>query len=457
MEENITLSELLAAVIREWKKVIVAALVLALLLGGFQSYRLISQSKDPQNSPDAIESRYQDAMKSYNIQKETLEISFQDKQKELESEQEYIENSLLMKLDPYNEYVTYIHLAISDLDEGAFQQVFRQQDTPIDYLTSKIQNQYLAIWQILDLADLLDLPNGPKAESKYLQEAVTLECAEGSLLKITGFGTSALESKRLADAAYDCLLNYQDAVIDGSYPHRFSVVNRTTKSIVNMSLRDLQKSHFSSVETLTTDIEALQTQLDELSEPEREMGFSAGVMVKSVIKYMILGLAAGTFLACFCIFVMAIFSSKTVSSFQLERQLSAPYLGTGKTPTKMERLANRVIGERTWRNSEMAVSYVVEQLKALLPAESSLLILTTLTESRAGKSISALQSAITAAGYTVHIVYEAAHNPKAVKGILQYEQIILAETVKNSSLMDVKSVLDQIQLYKKAPTGFIMV
>lgn len=457
MEESVTLAELLAAVIREWKKVVVTALVFALLLGGFQTYRQISQSKAPENAPEAIETRYQDAMKAYDIQRENLEISLQDKQNELESEQEYIDNSLLMKLDPYNEYVTYIQLAISDLDESAFQQVFRLQDTPIDYLISKIQNQYLAVWNILDLADSLPLANGPKAESKYLQEVVTLECTEGSLLKITGYGTSAIESERLADAAYNCLLEHQEAVADGSYPHRFSVVNKTTKSIVNLPLRDSQKSHFTSVETLTTDIENLQKQLDALSEPKREAGFSVVEIVKSVIKYMILGLAAGVFLACFCIFVLVIFSSRTASSFQLERLLSAPYLGAGQVPGRMGRLANRLVGERTWQDSEQAVSYVTEQVKSLLPAGSKILILTTLPENRAGKGISALQPAMTAAGYPVHAVYDAAHNPKAAEEILQYEQILLAETVKYSSLIDVKSVQDQIRLYKRELAGFVMV
>lgn len=457
MEESVTLSELLAAVIRGWKKVIAAALVLAVLLGGFQAYRLISQSKDPENSPEEIENRYQDAMKSYDIQKENLEISLEDKQNELESEQEYIENSLLMKLDPYNEYVTYIHLAISDLDESAFQQVFRLQDTPVDYLTSKIQSQYLVVWQVLDLSDALELPNGPKAESKYLQEVVKLERTDGSMLKITGYGASARESERLADAAYNCLLDQQDAVIDGSYPHRFSIVNKTTKSIVDLPLRDTQKTHFNSIETLTTNIEDLQNQLDELTAPEREAGFSTGVMVKSVIKYVILGLAAGAFLACFCIFVMAIFSSRAASSSQLERLLSVPYLGTGTAPGRMERLANRVAGERTWKDRESASSYVVEQVKALLPAGSRLLILSTLPESRAGGNISALQAAIAAAGYPAHAVYDAAHNPKTAEEILQYEKILLTETVKHSSLIDIKSVLDQIRLYKKDAAGFVMV
>lgn len=457
MEESITLSELLAAVIRGWKKVLAAMLVFAVLLGGFQAYRQIKASRAPENSPEEIENRYQTAVNTYNIQKENLEVSLKDKQNELGSEQEYINHSLLMKLDPYDEYVTYIHLAISDLDESAFQQVFRQQDTPIDYLISKIQSQYLVVWQILDLADALDLPGGPEAESKYLQEVVTLERTDGSMLKITGYGTSARDSEKLADAAYNCLLAQQDAVIDGSYPHRFSVVNRTTKSIVNLSLRDTQKTHLDSVETLTTSIENLQKQLDELAAPEREAGFSTATMVKSVIKYVIAGAVGGAFLACFCIFVMAIFSSRAASSFQLERLLSVPYLGTGTVPGRMERLADYVIGERTWKTRETAASYVVEQAKALLPAGCRVLILSTLREDQAGEDLSTLQAAIAAAGYSVHTVYDAAHNPKTAEQILQYEQILLAEAVRRSSLIDIRGVLAQVRLYKKDAAGFVMV
>ena len=54
MEESITMTEILAKIIRSWKKVCLIALIVAALLGAFQAYRMISQARSPENTPAAI-------------------------------------------------------------------------------------------------------------------------------------------------------------------------------------------------------------------------------------------------------------------------------------------------------------------------------------------------------------------------------------------------------------------
>ena len=75
MELATSLSELLAAMIRAWKGICATLLVFALLLGGYQTYRQISQIRAPENSAEEIEERFQTALEEYETKKKDLQES----------------------------------------------------------------------------------------------------------------------------------------------------------------------------------------------------------------------------------------------------------------------------------------------------------------------------------------------------------------------------------------------
>ena len=133
MKDTVTLKELLAIVVRRGRFVLTLALVFAVLMGGVQMFRQVSASRQENNSPEKIEERYQEALEDYQIEKENLEKELSDAQRKLDSQQEYNEESLLMRLDPYNKYVTTINLAVTDVEEEAFHQVFQVETTPVEY------------------------------------------------------------------------------------------------------------------------------------------------------------------------------------------------------------------------------------------------------------------------------------------------------------------------------------
>ena len=119
-EETISLQELLAAMIRAWKGILVTMLVFALLLGGYQAYRQVSLARDPENSPEKIEERYQTALEEYETETDRLQRTLGEQKALLPSKEEYLEKGLLFQIDPYDEYVTNIIFTFSDIkDESA--------------------------------------------------------------------------------------------------------------------------------------------------------------------------------------------------------------------------------------------------------------------------------------------------------------------------------------------------
>ncbi|MDE6456752.1 MAG: hypothetical protein K2L38_12840, partial [Dysosmobacter sp.] len=254
MKDTVTLKELAAIAVRRGRAAVILALIFALLLGGWRVQGLVKSANSKENSPEKIEERYQEAMKTYEENKEDLETQLSRTEAQLESQREYNDKSFLMEIDSHNKAVTTINVAITDVDEGAFQQVFRLEDTPIDFIISKIQSQYIILWNSLDLRASLSYSPKSGLEDKYLREIVTLSRADGGCLTLTASGTSEAVTRELADAAYNCLLELQSVISEGSYLHSFAQLSNVTKISVDASLEDSQTANLEKITTYTDSI-----------------------------------------------------------------------------------------------------------------------------------------------------------------------------------------------------------
>lgn len=426
MKDTVTLKELAAIAVRRGRLAVILALILAVLLGGWRARTLFKESKSEDNSPEKIEERYQEALETYENTKGSLEKQITQAESQLESQQEYNEKSLLMEIDPYNKAVTTINFAITDVDEGAFQQVFRLENTPIDFIISKIQSQYLILWDSLDLHDSLSYAPRAGMEDKYLREIVTLSRVDGGCLTLTVFGTSEREARKLADSAYDCLLELQAVISEGSYLHRFAVLSSVTKILVDEGLGSIQTANLDQIVSYTDNIENLNEQLENLSEPEREEVRNPLKIALSAVKYAVLGAAVGVLLALVLILADYIFRNRAETSRQLEEGLAIPFLGSMAKPGGIwNRLADRMIGERIWPDEAQALQYISSGAKVLLPSSGTVLLASTLPLDAA--AVQPLVKALESAGRTVRFVGDANRSPEMAENLKACGCVVLLE------------------------------
>ena len=458
MKDSLSLIELLAVVVRRGKTLLASTLVFALLLGGFQTYRQVSKANSPENSPEKIEERHQTALTEYEEKKADLEEQLADTKKLRDSKKEYIDNSHLMAIDPYHEYTTYIHLAVSGIDDGAFQQVFRQQDTPLEYLISKIQNQYLVIWGSQDLPAVLNLPAYEHSEDKYLREVVKMASANGGLLTITANGKSAEESEALADAVYQWMLSQESSIASASYAHHLSLVNQTTKVMVDQDLEKTQENAKTDLSNYEEKIEDLNEQIEDLKEPNREEGYSTSTIVKSVAKYAVLGAVVGLFLACAVVFMLALFRNRLEVSYQLEQGLNIPFLGSlAPRGDLFNRLSCRISSERTWKDHNQALACVAEKSRLYLDGKQNIVVLTTQLIGQDAPVVQELLEMLSKDGRTVHFVNDAAHNPQMVTSIPACDSVVFAEKTGSSSLISITDAAALVKKLGKAIDGFVLI
>lgn len=456
-DQELYLTDMLALCVRKGKAVLAAGLAFAVLLGGWQLYKQIKASRDPEYSEEKIEERYQNAMEEYEKKVEDLEQSIEREKKTLADKQEYLDNSLLMKLDPYNKYVTSIYFGFSDIDEAAWDQV-HYSSTSLDFVYSKIRSQYVVYWSSMELPADLHVTSYSGVQDKYMREVLSVSNQDGGMLCITATGGSAAESEELADALYQEFTDLQPTVARNSYGHSFALLKRITKSTIDTGLEDTQKSKRDEIDSSQTSIENLQKQLEELEAPEREEGYDRLTIVKSVMTHMAFGAAAGIVAACIAIVLWAVIVNVLISSRHMERQFGITCFGAVKGKTDVfDRMADKLGGERRWKDCEQAVSYAVRKLETTTAPDSKLLLATTMRAGRHGDSAEAFKKGLTERGYKVSCVYDAVHDPAFMDAVKDCDGVVLFEVQGVSRLANTADVLELIKAMEKPAQGFVLV
>ena len=437
MKDVITLKELAAVVVRRGRLMIILALVLALALGAFGASRQISEMNSPKNTDQEIAQRNEEAMEAYLWEKATLEDELESLNRQLENELDYKENSPLMEISPYDKAVTIMNIAITDLEESAFLQVYQKEGTPVDFIVSRIQNQYLVLWRGVDLQEELS----SDMSDKYVREVAGVEAESGGLMKIIAYGTTKQESQALAHKVHDFLVENSAVVAQSAYPHGFVLLSESTKIQVDTALEDTQKKVDENIETCTQQILEAEDKLAKLAEPVPETRITLATALRSGIKYGVLGAAAGVFLGALWALIAFLISGKLVFSGTLEQKLGGSMMGrvSGKKEI-WNTLADRIQGERVWPSEEAALEYLQQSAKVRLTPGEKIALLTTLNEDEASPLVHRVAEKLGQAGFAVRFVGNACYDARVLSAIAECDSVILMERCGASVLAAIDTV-----------------
>lgn len=454
-ERVFSIKELLAMCVRKLKVLIVWVVIFAMLFGAFQLYRQIKASKDPEHSETKIEERYQEALREYEKQVKDIEDSIEDNEKAKADKEEYLEKSLLMKIDPYNKYVTDIYFGFSDIDDEAWS-LLQNSATSLDFIYNRIRSQYVVYYSGMKLPDDIHVTGYEGVEDKYIREMLSVTNQDGGMLRIEAFGNSEAESEKLADALYQAFENQQSTISQTSYGHSFSVLNRVTKSMIDTDLEGLQKSNRDAIDDYQTKIEDSEQELKELEEPTREKGYTKKEILVSAVKFALIGAVVGLILAAFVVIFRAISKGILLSSYQMEDAFGLECLGVVKGKKGMlERWADKLAGERRWADKEQAVSYVVRKIETKTEPGAKLLLSTTVKNGSV--KMDALKDTLIKQGYQVDCVFDAAHDPAFIEAVQNCDGVVFAEKHGKTLLGNTADELKLTESLNKPVHGFVVI
>lgn len=319
-ERELDLRDICINTLYHWRCIILISLVLAILLGGYK-YRTIQNSYN-NDAVKAQEKSYNEQLSTYNTNKEAIEMEIKSLKNSIKHQKEYNNNSILMQMNPYNEQVGFISYYV-DTNYKVIPNLTYQN---ID-ITGRIVRYYQSLAQSGDLYNYLTENLSLDIEPHYLREAILFEADyDNGIINITTYNNDKKVCEEIITLIKEYFKQTQPAINKAIGKHELKVVNESLNTVVNVNLEQTQKNNLQLVTDYEIRLTDRQTALSDLVKPLKNV-ISTSIIIKSIIKYIILGLIIGVFLVCGVLICIYLLSDKLISENRVKQQYNNKILG----------------------------------------------------------------------------------------------------------------------------------
>ncbi len=377
-EREINLVDMFWSICLKWRSILLWGLIFALILGGFSFYK---SSKTIDLDTIEFEEEEEEAIDAY-LAYESL----------YETQADYNEYSPLMQLDAnrfYTNVITYYvdnHYQVEyPIVEGsnninALVQAYKaslKTDTFRESIATAVELDRKAIPYATELVDLNNVYGDTTSTS-----------GADNIITITIYGSTQAECESLSTLVKETIASQADAMTAQFDEHDVTIVSEGIKATTDIDLSSYQKRN---IDTYTSYKTSLETQKEGLSDTaleyvnavtkshkedseETENTEDAGVSITTIIKFAIIGLILGAFVAVFFVAMAYILSTKLRVADGFERMFGVKILGyiPDEAPTKKKIFGfiDRMFTSKLNRNKpkltkDEAIDMIITDIKLL--------------------------------------------------------------------------------------------
>ena len=447
-EEEIDLIQLAFSILHKYRQILMTVVICAVLAAGFglaknaySSYAegKAADSEDVAVAKSAAQQKYDEEMLAYREEKTKHDTNVQQYQEELlenqqaiestkikiQNAQEYLDNSVLNTIDPYN-----VPVAQADLYVSTDYKILPGMDYQnVDY-TDAVLKAYSSMITNSETMDKIAKTVG--MEERYLQELVSVSGDSSTrLLTIRAYGADEATANKILDALLVRMEDVRPTIQSTIGSHSIAQLTRTSTVSVMTLLRDSQQQNrddLTNLQNQVTTLEAADRVLEQSIEDEQQ-ALEAMKLPEapkegtSMPKLIVLGALLGAVLACGVVVVRFLLDGMVYSASELNRSTGLPVLGAlasdrtkkaGKLDAKLYQMEGRPDGsadaEMLCLMAQTIRSRAPEAKKILvtgdLPADQLEALAAALqaTEPLRGQSVTAAESILKAAATVPHVV-----------------------------------------------------
>lgn len=334
-DREINIAVIIWQIILSWRQLLCWGIVFAILFSG------LKYVKDKRDRKDIAE-----FLKEYSVEDKrklsedvSLVKDVQKQRQEIEEYEEYMDNSLLLEINPYKKRVLELQYFVRDYSEqmeNGEQCVAELVQLYVEYITGTEGLQ-----KIIDSLGL-------NITSRNLAEVITVDRNASD----SGFSIQILYPDKdiQDDIAKSCkeLLKSEAAVLQMTREHTLVLAQEYENEFVDIDLKQQQaaikdmleamKRELSSDEAELTDLQ--RAVLSELEQKENSNKEITGQEVKINKIFIILGFLIGDFLVCMWIGMKYLFAIQIQPDTNIEEMFQIPLLG------KMEKNHRNTLGNK---------------------------------------------------------------------------------------------------------------
>lgn len=484
-ETEISIADLLAAMLKAFKLILCITIILTLLGGCWGAYKTYDDAKHPavkQEDVDAAETALRDAERKVvdaeKAVKKLSEVEIPDAEKKVERaklllqrRQEYIDKSLYYAMNPFHRGVSRVTLYVDT-------------DTPVDpkspWLSvnpqASIVTAYTKIYPFdSEIIENIQRIMGTDAEPQYINELVSVSNISNQFVEIRVFFDDADVAKQVTDYLLETM---QTRLADTVDDYSANIVGYFVGYEVDWGMSDSHNTNddnlLSTERALTAAEEELQTKqtrtkedreqaiedaknavtdaenkLRDVKEQLANTSAEPKTLVKKIAKYAGICFVAGTFLGCVLVFMCSVMGGRIQNANTVVSRYTFPLIGVlpGRKKRWFEKTIRKLEGEPETdfdtagkATAQSLFSVVGDRRAALVSSEGSSVIDVVLPF---------LDRRVPACG-------DILKDAEAVKAAAEYDGLVLVEEREKSRLDQIDNEVRRIESMGKKIEGIIL-
>ena len=355
-EKEISLTELLFYCLKKWRWIVAAMLIVGALAGAYK-YRSTVQSNQAKKEAQALaeedgEKREAEIISNPNI--EYYNLAIDNLEREMEGLKSYIDSSVIMQLDPY-------HLATGNLsfyiDSGEAGETIRNslisayedfvEDGRLaaamlggDAAVTESELQYLISFESEDLPVVEDNYELSDGTSSAQIQITDIGRSKANVFQIRITADSEENCAAYMERAKQAIMEFGAILQEQISAHEVTLLAESQTERIDMGIQSYQNEVLSTYTSTFTQLKTMQTELETVVEEEGEtivIGETVSYEnpAREAVKFGVIGLVLGAFLAAFILVVVYLMSGRLQSTESFREEFGMPLLGQiTKSPVK---------------------------------------------------------------------------------------------------------------------------
>lgn len=344
-EEEINLSAMLLNICLRWRVFLIVMIVFAVVVGGTKLAMGIQGLKDPENV-ERMKAEYEDEMTAYEAEGVALKMQISENQRNLRLQTDYNEKSILMKIDPRNEWVASMNLYV-DTNYQIMPGSSIQNENPAYKIIYAYYDYYNSGEFFTTVMDKLSFDIG---ELKYLKEVLSVSFDTSryaiTINVVADTKEHSEELVRVAGDAFQSRYNFVNSSLD---KHTLKNSEAVSYTQINTDREAYQLAQENQENVWKQNVPELNEQYREWerkeSSIERPIVDERGA-VRNGIKWIVIAAVIGFFVCAVIYFLQYLLSGKIreAGNFGLNARVLSELPAQKKRKNPIDRLICRLFG-----------------------------------------------------------------------------------------------------------------
>jgi hypothetical protein len=456
---EMSLKEVVVRILSRWRKIIIGALILASLFGGFKLVnKLIIYSNESWQ-----DNNYENELSTYNENKKIIDEEIKKLKANIDSQNEYLENSIFMQIDHYNEQIGSLSYYIDTNYQINPKLSYQNMDN-----TDTVIKAYLALLQNGDLYNYIIDRVSYDVEARYLKEIFSIwDDGDSNMIYIQVIHKDKESVDEILQLVQDYLSQKKENISQTVGAHSINLVNFSIQQYVDFALYATQNDNKKLIKDYESKITEYETARNNLQKPiSTYQGYKD--LIRSVIKFAILGFILGGFILVVIELALIMFGNVLLSIKEYRRLYNIHVLGQFNNNTKkrrkfttVDKVINRLDGNLCFMDDENEnIKCIFNALKRSLKAanihEGSIIITGTahytLIEDICKKMMDLMEDS-----YNLYPCTNINYSTETVELISDCKALLLVEEIGYSTYTEITREVENIIEINKKIIGTVII